>query len=175
MKSLKKYSFAAAAAAMVFGTLGHFLYEFSSGSPIVGMFFPVNESTWEHLKLLFTPVFIIGVIEWFFYGKKFQNFFPALFVSVLGGMLAITASFYTYTGILGKNYMAADIMTFVIGIIAAYYIRYKILKSGRLSSEKWTFAALAGFALLFVFAGYSTFNPLRINIFKDPVTGTYGI
>lgn len=113
MKELKKYSWIAAAVTSVMGTLFHFVYEFSGNNNFVGMFAAVNESTWEHLKLLLTPAFLVGIVEWFIYGKNYKNFFPALFISILAGMFAITAAFYTYTGIIGQNFMIADIATFL--------------------------------------------------------------
>lgn len=174
MKELKKYSWIAAAVTSVMGTLFHFVYEFSGNNTFVGMFAAVNESTWEHLKLLLTPAFLVGIAEWFIYGKNYKNFFPALFISTLAGMFAITAAFYTYTGIIGQNFMIADIATFFIGVFVTYYLRYKIIKSGKLSSDKWVFISLAGFAILFVFTAYASFNPPQINLFKDPLTGTYG-
>ena len=39
------------------GTLNHFLYFLSGQSPIVALFCPVNESVWEHLKLLYFPFY----------------------------------------------------------------------------------------------------------------------
>ena len=113
-------------------------------------------------------------MEWFIYGKNYKNFCPVLFISILAGMFAITAAFYTYTGIIGQNFMIADIATFFIGVFVTYYLRYKIIKSGKLSSDKWVFISLAGFAILFVFTAYASFNPPQINLFKDPLTGTYG-
>ena len=83
MKELKKYSWIAAAVTSVMGTLFHFVYEFSGNNTFVGMFAAVNESTWEHLKLLLTPAFLVGIAEWFIYGKNYKNFFPALFISIL--------------------------------------------------------------------------------------------
>ncbi len=173
LKNLKKYSLIAGIITLAFGSINHFVYDFTGENPIIGMFVAVNESTWEHLKLLLTPVFLVGIVEWFIYGKNYKNFFPALFISTVAGMFAITAAFYTYTGIIGQNFMIADIMTFVIGVFVTYYLRYKIIKSGKLSSDKWVFLSLAGFALLFVFAAFATFNPPEINLFKDPLTGGY--
>ena len=40
----------------VLGVLLHFTYEWSGNNPIVGLFSATNESTWEHLKLLFFPM-----------------------------------------------------------------------------------------------------------------------
>lgn len=41
------------------GTLMHFAYEYSDQNPLVGMFAPVSESTWEHMKMVFFPAFFI--------------------------------------------------------------------------------------------------------------------
>ena len=41
------------------GTLGHFFYQWSGNNRYVGFLFPVNESTWEHMKLLFVPMFVL--------------------------------------------------------------------------------------------------------------------
>lgn len=39
----------------ILGVLLHFTYEWSGDNPAVGLFSAVNESTWEHLKLIFFP------------------------------------------------------------------------------------------------------------------------
>ena len=38
------------------GTLLHFVYDWSWQNQIIGAFSAVNESTWEHLKLIFFPI-----------------------------------------------------------------------------------------------------------------------
>lgn len=40
------------------GALSHFFYEWSGGSTAAGIFFPVNESVWEHMKLVFFPFLV---------------------------------------------------------------------------------------------------------------------
>ncbi len=42
----------------ILGTLFHFVYDWSGQLWLVGLFVPVNESTWEHMKLLFIPMLI---------------------------------------------------------------------------------------------------------------------
>lgn len=49
----------------ILGTLLHFTYEWSQNNAIVGLFSAVNESTWEHLKLLFFPMFFLTLFELF--------------------------------------------------------------------------------------------------------------
>ena len=58
----------------VLGTLAHFAYRWSDGALLAGVFCAVNESVWEHMKLLFFPVFL------------FSGFLcPGCFLSVGGG------------------------------------------------------------------------------------------
>lgn len=171
VKNLKKYTAVSAAVILVLGTLAHFVYELFGKNTIVGFFVPVNESTWEHLKLILTPMVLVGLVQWFLYGREYKNFFPALFAAVLTGMFVITVSFYTYTGIIGQNFMPADIMTFVLGVAAACYVQYRILKSGKLSSDLWVFISIAGLVLFFVFSALASLEPPAINLFKDPLNG----
>ena len=50
---------------MILGTLLHFTYKWSNNNVIVGTFSAINESTWEHLKLIFFPMLIILIIGLF--------------------------------------------------------------------------------------------------------------
>lgn len=49
---------------LVLGTLSHFFFDWSGENRLVGIFAAVNESTWEHLKLLFFPALLFWVSEW---------------------------------------------------------------------------------------------------------------
>ena len=42
----------------ILGTLSHFVYGLSGENRFIGLFFPVNESTWEHMKLAFFPMLL---------------------------------------------------------------------------------------------------------------------
>lgn len=54
---------------IITGTLLHFVYEWSGESLFVGIFSPINESVWEHLKLLFFPMSVWILIGYLFLGK----------------------------------------------------------------------------------------------------------
>lgn len=160
---------------IIVGTLLHFTLEWSSYNKLVGAFSAANESTWEHLKLLAIPMLAFTIVELFIYRGKCRNLFAVRLLSILLGMLTITALFYTYTGIIGNNYMIADISTFIIGVFAAYMYSYTTLKGSALSSAFSKIIGIAGLAaLLFLFV-YFTFNPPHIPLFLDPVTEMYGI
>ena len=84
----------------IVGTLGHFLYKWTGENTLVGYFFPVNESTWEHLKLLFFPTALFTLIEYFIIKDK-DGYVPAAALSLIVGLISIVALFYTYSGVWG--------------------------------------------------------------------------
>jgi len=159
----------------VIGSILHFTYDWSGNNLIVGIFSAVNESTWEHLKLFFVPMLIFGTAEYFVYGKKLVNFIQVRFLSILIGLAIIIVGFYTYSGLIGKNYLAVDILLFIAAVFAAYCASYKLFRTGRYSSPHAKGLALLGFVFLLACMVLFTFAPPHIQLFLDPVTGTYGV
>lgn len=160
---------------LVIGTLLHFTYDFFGESDFTAIFSAVNESTWEHLKLLFFPVIIFAIIEYFVYGKNIPDFWAIKVFSLLVGMLTIITVFYTYTGIIGKNFAFADISIFVLAVIITYWLACRLftlnIKTNPIINKFALIISVVLFALFWIY----TFNPPLINLFKDPVTGGYGI
>ncbi len=158
----------------ILGTLNHFLFEWLNNSVFIGTFCPVNESIWEHQKLLFFPYAIWLIIEYFIL-KKPKNFFLPKLAGITCGIIFTTAFYYTYTGIFGKESMVLDIISFFLGIGAAFLISYLMIKN--LKNENKTVENISVFLLIFIgilFVAF-TFSPPFIPLFKDPVTSTYGI
>jgi hypothetical protein len=172
---LKRWHIVGAIVTLVLGTLLHFTFDWSGGNLFVGLFSAVNESVWEHLKLLAVPILLFAIIEYFAYGRAYDNFIPAKLLSVLAGMLTIVVFFYTYTGIIGEDFLAADISLFVLGTLVAWFVSYKLLKSGRLSSQNARIYGLLGLFVLVVVFIIFTFAPPQLPPFQDPVSGTYGM
>lgn len=174
MKNLSRWSIAGAVFTLLIGTLLHFVYDWFGGT-IWAVLGAVNESTWEHLKLVFWPIVLFAVVEWFAYGRNTPGFWPAKAWSVLIAMAAIVVLFYTYTGILGYNLMAVDIATFVIGTILAYCFACRRLNQKKGSSAfAMVMAVLLLLALTVGFAVF-TYAPPHLGLFLDPVSGSYGI
>lgn len=169
MNDIKKITIGGAVLTILLGTLLHFVFQWSGNNPIVGIVGAVNESTWEHLKLLFFPMLFYTIFEYFAYGKDTANFIPARAVSILAGMFIIVSSFYTYTGILGKNFLPLDIGTFILGTVGAYFIGYKIMQSDALSSKKMNIVGIIILILLILAFAVFTFFPPEIGLFSDPL------
>ena len=158
---------------LILGTLLHFTYEWSGRNILVGIFSAINESTWEHLKLVFYPMFFMAIIGFFIIGKQSRNYWFAQVVGILTAILFITIIFYTYTGIIGTNYALVNIALFVISVILGGYVVYRILILKKQFNIE-TISIILLISLMLSFITY-TFNPPKINYFKDPVSGTYGV
>ena len=104
---------------IITGTLLHFVYEWSGESLFVGIFSPINESVWEHLKLLFFPMSVWILIGYFIFGKKFKTYIPSAVIGILSGMILIPMWFYTYTVFTGKPILFLDILSFIISVCVA--------------------------------------------------------
>ena len=158
---------------IIFGSLSHFVYQWSGKNRIAGLFTPVNESTWEHLKLLLTPMVLFSIVEYFAVGKDCPNFISAKALGILLGMIAIVVIFYTYTGILGKHYLWADILTFVLGVAVAYAYSFKMINKEPVGTSSQIIGIIIIFILILSFAVFSYYPP-HIPIFLDSVTKSYG-
>ena len=104
----------------ILGTWNHFFYAVSGHSAIIALFCPINESVWEHLKLLFFPFLFVSTLEYVRYRRSPLRFFYSRYLGVISGMLFIASFFYSYTGIIGRNFLPVDILLFFIGVVFAF-------------------------------------------------------
>ena len=173
-KKLFRYEVVGFIFVSITGTLSHFLFEWLGSSRFIALFCPVNESVWEHLKLLFFPYLIWTVLEYFLIDKR-SNYFHSKIKGVLSGLIFIVAFFYTYSGITGSVNTFMDILSFFIGTAIAFIISYEFMRNSKFGSliceniSILVFIAIS--AIFFVF----TFSPPLIPLFEDPQKFTFGI
>ena len=155
------------------GTILHFLYEWTNESIFVAPFSGVNESTWEHMKLLFWPMLIYAVIQSFFFGDR-QNFWCVKLHGILLGLGLIPILFYTYNGVIGKSPDFVNIAIFFIALAITYIYETKQFNKEKphCKNPKFALGCLVAIGIMFVIF---TFKAPNINLFKDPLTGSYGI
>ena len=157
---------------MILGTLLHFTYEWSGNNQFIASFSAVNESTWEHLKLLFFPMLLTTIIGFFYLEKSCPNYWCARLFGILTAILFTIVFFYTYTGIIGTNFAFVDISIFFVAVILGELVSYKVLVS---SFDCNSSVALVGIILLLAWFIIFTYFTPEIGLFKDPVTGLFGI
>ena len=154
----------------ILGALSHFVYEFSGNNKLIGYFFATNESTWEHLKLLFFPTIIYSAIEYLFVRREIKNYIPAVVISVIIGMLSIVVLFYTYRGVIGKNIDFINILIYYLGLIISLTVKNKIIRSEILNSKSASLLFLIISLIIALFFFRFTYSPPALAIFKPPVS-----
>lgn len=166
MNRLKHYSIAGAIFVLIAGTLSHFVYEWSGQNFILGFFFPIDESTWEHMKLIFFPMLSYSL----FMNRQLKDDHPCVTSSLLFGTLfgtfLIPVIFYTYSGILGKTNPAFDIATFVLSVLLAFLVVYRLTLSCRMKPYT-LWLCLSVWIAAFCFLIF-TYSPPNIGIFISP-------
>ena len=157
----------------LFGTLLHFLYDWLGEATWIAPISSINESTWEHMKLLFWPTFIFAIIQSFFF-KERTDFWCIKLRGILLGLLLIPVIFYTYNGAIAKSPDWLNITIFFISAAAVFIYESRLLTSKKIfcSSQKWALISLCTLALLFIIF---TFKTPSIGIFRDPITGKLGV
>ena len=166
MKTLKWFCVIGVIVTVILGVLSHFVYEWTGENFFAGLFFPVNESTWEHMKLLFFPMFAYAL----FAGKKIEEQYPciynAMFTGILVGLALIPTLFYTYTGILGFNVDWLNIALFVISVLVAYYAVYRMAQ--KCTGKDSGLLRYVMYALVLAFMIFSVYPP-ELGLFVSPV------
>lgn len=157
----------------VVGTLLHFLFDWTGGNRFVALFSAVNESIWEHLKLLFYPMAAVAIIEYFIWGRGIGSFWCIKLIGMLIGLVLIPVVYYTYTGILGVKADWFNIAIFFLAAAVVCWVETKLFQRG-FSRPIRSGVAVALIALIAAVFTVFTFMPPHIPLFQDPMTGTYG-
>lgn len=166
MKHLRQYTIWGIIFVLITGTLAHFLYDWTGNNRIVGLFTPINESIWEHMKLLFFPMLIYSLIMILKFRREYSCITSALSFGILTGALLIPLFYYAYTYILGNNVFIIDISIYILSIVIAFWLSYKLTMSRRLESYTSILGMLV--SVLFVCFFVFTYRPPEAVIFQDP-------
>jgi len=151
----------------------HFLYE-KFPSFITSIFAPVNESIWEHMKILFGSILLSGVIQKIIAIKKKQNYNNICFSNFIGAISSILIFliiFLPIYNIIGENFFIT-ILIMLITIILSEIISYLVMNKDNLHLENVTIVLVIIVYIIFTILSY---NPINAGIFIDPISNTCGI
>jgi peptidoglycan/LPS O-acetylase OafA/YrhL len=160
----------------IIGGLWHMLYDLSGKSFTIGLIAAVNESVWEHSKMILLPVIcwwsIYYIIKRKANGVDSKKWFTGAIASLLCALILIPMIYYFYTGVFGTELLAVDIcilfFSIMIGQMLGLFI-YRHAKGLPLYIPILVFGILVA---VFVIA---TLLPPQIPLFRDGLTGSYGI
>ena len=157
----------------ILGVILHFIFEWTGGNHFVGSFSAVNESVWEHLKLLFFPMLISTIVGYFYFGKNCDsNFLCAKTLGIIFSLIGITAFFYICSSIFGINLAFLNIGSFFVFSALGEFVAYKLCFSNLRCDKSFAVFVLG---LLFVcFVVFPYFTP-SFGFFKHPIDESFGI
>lgn len=171
MKKIKTYG---VMISFILSIILHFIYNIMPNT-FISIIAPVNESIWEHMKLIVSSSLIFSVIEYIIYKRNnipFNNFSLSYSISTLLGVIIYLFIYIPLNDILGHKIYIAIILLFLIFIliqIISYYIMNK---------KKIKYSLILSILLIvityFIFY-YLTYYPPKINLFYDYLNKQYGI
>ena len=171
--SLKKIKIINVVFLFLLSFLWHFMYDWFSNT-IFALVFPVNESIWEHMKIIYYCLLMGSILEFVLCKKnniKINNFYiEAMVKSILGVIfyLIIFVPFYLWLG----ESMLISISLMLITYIFMEYIGYKILTGEEMNINILPVIIIVLGCIMFVIL---TFYPLHNFLFFYEVKFGYGI
>lgn len=172
-KDLFLWQFAGFSISSLVGSLLHFVFDWTNQSLLAAPFSAINESTWEHMKLIFFPMFIFALFQSIFF-KDYDNFWCIKLRGILTGLILIPVLFYTFNGVFGKTPDWLNISFFFIATASSYFAETFLFKREKFICKypKISFLIICLIGISFVIF---TFKAPQIPIFRDPLTGNYGL
>ena len=171
--SLKKSRIIACIGTIILAFIFHFAYQVFPNF-LFSIFFPVNESVWEHMKILYSSMVFYGIIDYFLnkkYNVGYNNFFMNIFVCSIASIIIYLAIFLPLYFSIGES-MFISISVMIITFIIVYILSYYILSLDEKNYNfLWIILTIFGFL---VFA-YLTYYPIYNQLFFDTNDEFYGI
>lgn len=131
---------------------------------VTSVFLPQNTSTWEQLKLFFWPYFLFTLLEYWLFGRRYNNF---LYYKMIGLLLALglyVGGYYIYTGIIGSSFTLITLSLFYFSIYIAAYNSSRLIRHNPTIKNYNYIGGLLFFLFLILFTTF-TFFPLPIHLF----------
>ena len=172
-KSFPHWQIAGFVFTSILGTFLHVLFDLTGGSAVAAVFSAVNESIFEHMKLIYYPMLLFALVEYRIFRTEIENFWCIKLAGILLALVLIPSVYYLYTGALGISADWFNITIFFIAAAVSYRLEVALY---RRQSGCFLLQRLA-FGLILLIGGVFTaltFYPPHIPLFEDPVTGTYG-
>ena len=110
--------------------LYHFLYEWFP-NPVFSVLFPVNESIWEHMKLLYSGILTWGIVEYFILKRKnikFTNYFSSLFLTMITSIIVYLILYLPLYSLFKENMFISIGLLIIVIILMGIFNYYLIIR-----------------------------------------------
>lgn len=171
--SLKKIKIIGVFAVFLLSFPLHFLYDVFPNF-LTSIFASVNESIWEHMKIIFTAYLLYGGVEYLIFREKtkWNNFLLQLFIVPFLGIMIYLSIYLPLFNIFGENMIISIVLLFVVVAIEEV-ISYYILSMEEVKNQR--IIGIVGIIAMYVIFTYLTYNPPKNYLFYDMKEEKYGI
>lgn len=152
----------------------HFVYDWSGGSVLSILFGAVNESVWEHVKIFAVAFTLWTAIELLAVKPPFKKFVVAKTISLYFLSLSIIVFFYAYNLFTAKPILWLDLLSSFVFTLLSQTISYYLTTKENTITDYFPVAVMLIMLYFMMFFSFTVFPP-KADLFKDPITGMYGI
>ena len=147
------------------GAALHFLYDLWPNA-LTAILAPVNESVWEHLKLLYWP-FLAAAFYLTRGAEDGRQGWCALLIGVLAAPVLLLGAYYPLAYGFSLHGLALDILLYLLSLAGGFFLAYRLQPRWLPGSVCGIFVIAAGLygAALALFS----FAPPELPIFLPPV------
>ena len=173
--TLKKTRIIAVIGIFILNFIFHFAYS-TLPNTLFSIFFPVNESIFEHMKLIFSSAVFYGIIDYFILKKNSLKTNNSIFTTLLNALSTIVIFLIIWLPIyykMGENMIITILILFIaimFGQVLSYFILNKEIKFKYLNV-----VSIISIIIIYIIMAYFTYNPLKVDFFFDPIHEKYGI
>ena len=159
----------------LFGSVLHFLFDWTKHNRFVAFFSAVNESYWEHIKIAIWPVFFLQIVLFSLGGYQILSFVPAATIALYSIPVSMVGLVFVYKWFTKHNILWLDISIFFVCVAMAQSIFVLII--GQLSPTNGTvvMSSLFLLGLVMAFLLFTFRPPKEPDLFLDPINKKYGL
>jgi len=172
----EKLILAGSVLAFLAGSLFHYLYEISGNSVLMGALAPVNESIWEHLKMIPIPLTAWWLLSYRLALRRGavdrDKWFTGAPASIAIALITVPAIYYFYTGAFTDRILIVDISSLFVGFLFGQLLARHLYKHAAGIDARLALALCLAIIALFA---WFTFNTPHLPLFADPIDGSFGL
>ena len=174
MKNILKIKIGAVFGIFILSFIVHFIYSVFP-CRFTSFFFPVNESIFEHMKIIYTSTLLYGIIDYFLLKNshiKFHNFLLQLFLTSFLGIILYLILYLPIRYIFCEYFIISIILIFVVYCLMQILSYYLLIKPKYYIHPQVIIFLIILIYIIFIFF---TYHPIHNMLFYDTNTKSYGI
>lgn len=152
----------------------HYIYPLSGGAALSIVFGAVNESVWEHTKIFAAPYIGWALLQLCRLTVPFRRYVVAKCIGLYALSGCVIGFCFLCPALTGSQSVWGDILLSLTAILGAQALSYALETADNRLEEFFAPALMLMMLYYLMFFSFTIFPP-RVGLFRDPITGGFGI